>query len=194
MTLVGIGQVGIAHRWATKASPDESHGYHKRERKKKQKRKRKCTTTTMFYTRKRTPCTPSPRGYSTDPGGSRLLADVGPISAPITSRTRSGGRVKPGSTASASSSRIPKWIVLRLRPVATATDVTPPQPSDKASVAAHRRRIRSVIAGQRESYVCRIHSTTDASCIHIPSEGRTQNAYFIYARSLRYVARPLTRP
>ncbi len=87
MTLVGIGQAAIAHRWTAKASGDESHGYHryhKRERKKKQKRKRKCTTTTTFYTRKRSPCTSSPNAYSYDPGGSRLRADVGPISAPIT--------------------------------------------------------------------------------------------------------------
>ena len=40
----------------------------------------------MFYARKRRPCTPSPRGYPTDPGGSRLLADVGPISVPIATR------------------------------------------------------------------------------------------------------------
>ncbi len=81
----------IGHRRAAKASRDESHGcngYHKRERKKKQKRKRKCTTTTTFYTRERSPCTPSQSGYSFDPGGSRLLADVGSICTPIASGLR----------------------------------------------------------------------------------------------------------
>jgi len=93
-----IGQVGVTPCWPAKASRGESHGYHrfhKRERKKKQKRKRKCTTTTVFYTRKRGPCTPSQTGYSFDPGGSRLLADVGPIYTPITRCWHSTTELRP---------------------------------------------------------------------------------------------------
>jgi hypothetical protein len=60
-------------------------------------------------------------------------------------------------------------IVLRAKPVAVATRVTPPQPRAKASVAAHCRRILSSIRGASARYFCRIASTMVVSSIRQPS-------------------------
>ena len=51
------------------------------------------------------------------------------------------------SRSAAFSSLIPRSIVLRATPVAAATAVTPPRPSDSASLAANNRRARSSNSG-----------------------------------------------
>lgn len=55
------------------------------------------------------------------------------------------GRRTPGpiSLPACLSSAMPRLIVLRAIPVAAATALTPPRPSDKASLATNKRRLRS---------------------------------------------------
>src|SRR6202011_5920747 len=60
----------------------------------------------------------------------------------------------------------PRRIVDSATPVASETAVTPPQPSDRASTAAHVRRLRSPNESARSAYFCRIHSTTGLSAMH----------------------------
>src|SRR5687768_6780054 len=55
-------------------------------------------------------------------------------------------------------------MVLRARPVALETKLTPPQPRLIASLAAHWRRIRSSISGVSDRYFCRIRSAVVTSC------------------------------
>jgi len=98
-------------------------------------------------------------------------------------RRKGQARGRPAAT----SSRTKKWIVLRVRPVAAAAVVTPLQPSDKAYVAAHCRRQRSFIVGERHPHFRRIHSTTGASRIHIPPARRSSddvNAQQLESRAL----------
>ena len=75
-------------------------------------------------------------------------------------RCRSGAK---GSLFS--SSCIPVRIVRSEIPVALATAMTPPRPSDKASTAAHLRRPRSSSSAARFLYLSRIHSMSFASSI-----------------------------
>ena len=51
------------------------------------------------------------------------------------------------------------------RPVAADTHDTPPHPRAQASAAAHWRRTRSSITGERDRYFCRIRSATIPSCM-----------------------------
>jgi hypothetical protein len=50
---------------------------------------------------------------------------------------------EPISLPACFSSATPRMIVLRAMPVAEATALVPPRPSDKASLAANKRRLRS---------------------------------------------------
>jgi len=75
-------------------------------------------------------------------------------------------RCRSRDTASgSSSSRTPALTVGSDKPVACATAETPPQPRDRASAPAQRRRPRSSRSPDTARYFCRIHSTTDASGI-----------------------------
>ncbi len=67
-------------------------------------------------------------------------------------------------------------IVVRDNPLAWATRVTPPQPSSRASAAAHCLRIRSSISGASVQYIRRIRSIARASCIY-PRSGRHRRVY-----------------
>ena len=74
-------------------------------------------------------------------------------------------RLRPPVVRGWSSSRNPAVIVGRDRPVARATSETPPQPSSRASAAAHCRRRRSSISGASNWYfrrslaiVCVLHA------------------------------------
>ena len=64
-----------------------------------------------------------------------------------------------------SSSLIPFRIVRSDSPVATDTASIPPQPSERASAAAHLLRARSSKSATIAAYFSRIHSTTRASGI-----------------------------
>jgi len=56
-------------------------------------------------------------------------------------------------------------IVFRAKPVASATQVTPPQPKSVASLAAHWRRIRSSINCESDRYLSRIRLMIAVSCV-----------------------------
>src|ERR1035441_8842522 len=56
-------------------------------------------------------------------------------------------------------------MVFRAKPVARATDVTPPQPKSSASLAAHCRRIRSSISPDNDLYLFRIRLMMALSCV-----------------------------
>src|SRR3989304_4038914 len=120
----------------------------------------------------------------------RLLDRLAPgAGAPSTLRGKNRGRVHPLGL------HFPDALVNRLAgqarrrrhrrdPPPAAPAVPPPQPNDRASVAAHRLRNRSFIAGDRLSYFPRIHSTTHASCIYPITARSPQKANFIYVRFL----------
>lgn len=67
-------------------------------------------------------------------------------------------------------------IVFRANPVASATEVTPPQPRSDASVAAHCRRIRSSISPESERYLSRIRLMIVVSCVNPYSSESQSNA------------------
>src|SRR5438552_15340233 len=80
-------------------------------------------------------------------------------------------------------------IVFRAKPVASATEVTPPQPKADASVAAHCRRIRSSIRSESERYLSRIRLMVAVSRVNSywpPFQNdATQIAQVIISRFLR---------
>src|ERR1022692_1286078 len=80
-------------------------------------------------------------------------------------------------------------IVFRAKPVATATEVTPPQPKSEASVAAHCRRIRSSIKSESDRYLSRILLMIAVSCVTSYSPQFEQDATHIC--SSYYFAFPL---
>ena len=96
-----------------------------------------------------------------------MSASIRPDSSSSLERRPAPGFLwRPGGSASgSSSSRIPLRIVRSEIPVAMATAVMPPQPSDLASAAAHLRRPRSSRSEKIARYLSRIHSTTCASGI-----------------------------
>src|SRR5262249_56367005 len=67
-----------------------------------------------------------------------------------------GSRGAGGESDGLRSSRTPAQMVVRDIPVAWATRVIPPRGKARASLAAHRRRIRSVMTGPSNSNFCRI--------------------------------------
>ena len=85
-------------------------------------------------------------------------------------RPPTGLRIRPGANvapraAMASNSRRPLLTVAEDIPVAAITAATPPQPRDRASVAAHSRRDRSFSDPFIASYLSRSHSTIIASAM-----------------------------
>lgn len=91
---------------------------------------------------------------------------VSGLRPPPTRRLRPGGTE--GTAASevvGASSRSPWVIVARDIPVAVATVVMPPRPSDAASAAAQCRRSRSLIRGRSASNLLRMQRTVSVSGI-----------------------------
>src|SRR5712691_4391787 len=85
-------------------------------------------------------------------GSPRIASSINPSSAATRPGWRSVSRLRPApqrrmprpiSLRAAFSSATPRLIVLRASPLAAATAVTPPRPSDIASLAANSRRPRS---------------------------------------------------
>src|SRR5207247_9984444 len=93
-----------------------------------------------------------------------------------------------GGVRHGSSPRVPTRIVFRAKPVASATEVAPPQPKSDASVAAHCRRIRSSIRSESERYLRRIRLMLAVSCVNSYSspfqKDATQIAQVIISRFL----------
>ena len=91
-----------------------------------------------------------------DQGGVRLFQE-GTASSGMTAAFGEGGRRRAPSSGCRSSRR-PAQMVVRDRPVASATKVTPPRSSVMASQAAQCRRIRSFIRGRSNSNLRRTAS------------------------------------